>query len=139
MKKVKYLLQQVFRWVWVSFLSLFLCDKRWIRVHSFVEILSSNQTEQISLQVSWQLVCLEILPMGKQNFWTHRPWHFLYFFRSSLDPKVFMEEPNLSTDIILLFFTNWIFMSNKKVFSEKSCFKNFAHPLSEGEISKNKI
>ena len=30
-------------------------------------------------------------------------------------------------------------LHNKEVFSEKSCFKNFAHPLSEGENIKNKI
>jgi len=29
-----------------------------------------------------------------------------------------------------------ILLPNKEVFSEKSCFKNFAHPLSEGENIK---
>ena len=30
-------------------------------------------------------------------------------------------------------------IGSKEVFSEKSCFKNFAHPLSEENILKNKI
>ena len=44
-----------------------------------------NQTEQISLQESWHSACFERLPTGKQNFWTHRPWHRLNFFLCSLD------------------------------------------------------
>ena len=47
-------------------------------------LLSPNQTEQISLQESWHSACSERLPTGKQNFWTHRPWHRLNFFLSSV-------------------------------------------------------
>ena len=56
------------------------------RPHHITEtLIRPNQTEQISLQESWHLACSERLPTGRQNFWTHRPWHRRNFFLSSLD------------------------------------------------------
>ena len=53
-------------------------------------------------------------------------WHYLdYSSTNWIDSQTLLE--------------NILSIHTKEVFSEKSCFKNFAHPLSEGEILKNKI
>ena len=44
---------------------------------------TDDHYQPVPLQLSWQAWCFARLPTGKQNFWTHRPWHFLNFFRVS--------------------------------------------------------
>ena len=41
-------------------------------------------------------------------------------------------DPFIWNKKVMTYFSMW----NKEVFSEKSCFKNFAHPLSEKENIK---
>ena len=41
-------------------------------------------TEQISLHLSWHLLCSASAPTGRQNLCTQRPWHARNCLRASL-------------------------------------------------------
>ena len=73
---------------------------------------------------------VQFVSKWKCTFWNDHPSQELLETRLQHFWTLFLSPDNE------MFVQRLLELTNKEVFSEKSCFKNFAHPLSEGENIK---